>query len=138
MKNIDTVEVAILGSKTYYGHYGDDSAAVISTLLGAEDWVSLTREELRVLIDNQHEVAREIGVDSLLIIEKPTKAQGTLCLDVLKRLMAKKEAERVAREKRHLKAQQASEEAAKERKVKSAKKALEKAQKTLAEAGVII
>ena len=137
MNKTDTVEVAILSAKTGYDHYGEDSWNAISALLGAEDWVTLTRSELQVLIDNKYEVAREIGVEALIIFERPTKAQGILCLDVLKKLRVKKEAERIAKEKRQLKAQQATAEATKARKVANAKKALEKAQKTLAEAGVL-
>lgn len=138
MTTVELVEVAILSTKTHYDSYGDDSHTALSPLLGSNDWVKVTKEELRMLVENRYEIASAVGVESLIVIEKPTTAQVGMGLDVLRKLMAKKEAERLASIERQAKRQKALDTTAQERKIAKAKKDLAKAQKILAEAGGII
>ena len=132
-KKSEIIEVAILTSHSHYDHY-EDSHRVLARLLN-EDWVKMTREELEVLRQNQHAIARELEVESLFIVEKPTHAQLELCFASIKTIMDRKEAERKAREERHAKARKAAQEKAEAQRVAKAKKALEKAKKVLEEAG---
>lgn len=133
----EIVEVAILKSTSHYDHYGDENGATLAQLLGVDAWIKVTRAELKGLIDYRYDIASSIGADGLLIVQKPSSTEIEMCLDSLKKIIQKKEAERIAREAKQKKAKEKTEAQLLARKVDKAKKDLAKAQKILKDAGAI-